>query len=263
MPSKLAVQMYTLRDHTRTAEDLDRALAKVAAIGYQAVQFSAIGCMSGAAPELSPQDARRMLDRHGLRCVATHRDWNDLLQRTDQEIAFHRTLGCDYAAIGSIPRPFHDKGPDGYREMIRAAAGFISKLKAAGIRWGYHNHSFEFARAERGGKRLFAVLIDESPPDFLFELDTYWAAHAGCSPAPLLIRLAGRIPVVHFKDMEVALGEGPVMAPIGEGNLDWDAIIAACEAGGTEWYCIEQDICRRDPFDCLESSLKFLSAKGL
>jgi sugar phosphate isomerase/epimerase len=53
------------------------------------------------------------------------------------------------------------------------------------------------------------------------------------------------------------------MAPVGEGNLDWDGIIAAGEEGGVEWYAIEQDVCRRDPFDCLASSFEFLAAKGL
>jgi sugar phosphate isomerase/epimerase len=58
--------------------------------------------------------------------------------------------------------------------------------------------------------------------------------------------------------MEVVEGDGPVMAPVGEGNLEWPQILAACSEGGTEWLIVEQDEFRRDPFDCLASSLMFL-----
>jgi sugar phosphate isomerase/epimerase len=65
--------------------------------------------------------------------------------------------------------------------------------------------------------------------------------------------------VVHVKDKEVIPGEGPVMAPVGEGNLNWPRILDVCEKGGIEWYVVEQDTCRRDPFDCLRSSYEYLS----
>jgi sugar phosphate isomerase/epimerase len=50
---------------------------------------------------------------------------------------------------------------------------------------------------------------------------------------------------------------------VGEGNLPWDTILPACERAGVEWYAVEQDICRRDPFDCLRSSFTFLSEHGI
>jgi len=74
-----------------------------------------------------------------------------------------------------------------------------------------------------------------------------------------MARCAGRAPVIHLKDREVVEKEGPVMAPIGEGNLPWNTILPACENAGVKWYAIEQDTCRRDPFDCLRSSYEYLS----
>ena len=54
----------------------------------------------------------------------------------------------------------------------------------------------------------------------------------------------------------------PVMAPIGEGNLPWaESILPACRKAGVRWYAVEQDVCRRDPFDCLRASFDFLSAQ--
>ncbi len=53
------------------------------------------------------------------------------------------------------------------------------------------------------------------------------------------------------------------MAEVGEGNLNWPAILQACRAAGVEWYIIEQDICQRDPFESLAISLKNVRGMGL
>ena len=262
MASALAVQMFTLRDFTKTERDFTAALARCRAIGYEAVQLSAVGCMGGERPEVSASRARQLLDEHGLRCVATHRGWEALLGPTAAEIEFHRALGCGYVAVGGLPGSYHEAGADGYRRFIREAQTVLPKLRAAGLTFGYHNHAHEFVRIAPGPRTCYDLLIDEGGNLLTLELDTFWAMHAGADPVALLRRLHGRVPVVHFKDKEV-VAEGPVMAPIGEGNLNWDAIIAACRAAGTQWYCVEQDTCRRDPFDCLRASFEFLSAKGL
>jgi sugar phosphate isomerase/epimerase len=256
--------MYTVRDFTKTAEDLAASLEKIAKIGYKAVQLSAVGAMNGDTPEVDAARACRMLDDNGLSCIATHRSWEQLSGNIEAEIEFHKTLGCPFTAIGGIPQPYGAEGADGYRRFVKDAAPIIAKLKAAGIQFGHHNHSHEFQRIEPGSPRTFwDILIDEGGPDYLLETDIYWVWHAGVDPVALTRRTAGRAPVIHLKDKEVVPKDGPVIAAIGEGNLPWDTIIPACEEAGTDWYCVEQDVCRRDPFDCLRSSYEFLTAKGL
>jgi sugar phosphate isomerase/epimerase len=259
----VAAQMYTIRDFTKTARDLAESLEKVRAIGYEAVQLSAVGAMNGERPEVTAEAAREMLDANGLKCIATHRSWDDLANRTDAEIAFHRTLGCDFTAIGGIPGAYGEQGAEGYARFVREAAPVIARLKDAGIRFGYHNHAHEYQRIGPGRRTLYDIFIEQGGPDFLLELDVYWVDHAGVNPVRILERCSGRVPVIHVKDKEVIAKEGPVMAAVGEGNLDWEGILPACKAAGVEWYCVEQDICRRDPFDCLRSSHAFLSAQNL
>jgi sugar phosphate isomerase/epimerase len=260
MTFKLAVQMYTIRDFLKNERDLAESLAKISAMGYPAVQLSAVGAMNGENPEVSATQARKMLDDNGLKCIATHRNWDDLAQKTEQEIEFHRTLGCDFTAIGGLPKSYQENGAEGYAQFVRDAAPVIARLKEAGIRFGYHNHAFEFERIGAGRRTLYDIFIEEGGPDFLLEIDIYWVGHAGFNPLRLIERCHGRMPVIHIKDKEVAERE-PVMAPIGEGNLDWEHILPACEEAGVEWYAVEQDVCRRDPFDCLRSSFEFLSGQ--
>lgn len=261
MKEKLAVQLFTVRDFTKSAGELAVTLRRIAGIGYPAVQLSAVGCMSGASPEVSAADAKTMLDDHNLRCIATHRSWDDLRSRLDEEIAFHRTLACDYCAIGSIPATY---GPtyDGYRRWLDDARPVIEGLKAAGIRFGHHNHSREFYKPERAGRMLEEILIDEGGTDLMMELDLYWIAHAGVSPERIVERCRGRLPVIHLKDREPFPDSNECrIAAVGEGSMEWNHIIPTCERAGVQWYTIEQDTCPRDPFDCLQSSYDYLSQR--
>ena len=257
MKSKLAVQMFTVREHTNTAADLAETLRRIREIGYEAVQVSCVGAMNGEKPEVDAKLARKMLDDNGLRCIATHRPLDQLKNHTDAEIEFHQILGCDYAAFGGIFGG--DQSYEQYRTFASEAKEIIEKLKPAGIRFGHHNHSHEFARPELKGKTLEDILIDEATPELMLELDLYWIENAGLNCVRILERCHGRVPVIHLKDKEVELGKNETrMAPIGEGNMDWSSIIPACKAAGVDWYAVEQDNCYRDPFDCLKSSFDYL-----
>ena len=91
-------------------------------------------------------------------------------------------------------------------------------------------------------------------------LDTYWVHMGGADVCAWMEKLSGRIPCIHLKDMAVS-GWEPVMAPVGEGNLDFDKIIKTAKRCGTEHLLVEQDTCVGSPFDCLEISFKNLRGK--
>lgn len=256
---RLAAQLYTLRDYTKTRDGFEECLARCAAIGYAGVQLSAVGCMNGDEPEVDAAAARELLDRYHLICCATHRPQDRLVEHTDAEIAFHKTLGCDYTAVGGAFGT-GDKA-SGYRDFLQQTAPMIERFAVAGIRFGYHNHAHEFIREDRYGPTMMDLLIAEGPSALQFEIDTFWVVHAGADLIPLLERLRGRLAMVHAKDREVISQKGPVMAPVGEGNLNWDAILPVLADAGTEWVIVEQDECQRDPFDCLASSHDFLAAR--
>lgn len=261
MTNKLAVQLFTLRDHLKTTADFKTSMERIAAMGYPAVQLSAVGAMNGENPELSAVQAKEILDANNLKCIATHRSWDQLSKDTDNEIEFHKTVGCDFTAIGGIPSPYKEEGADGYKRWIDDAAPVIARLKAGGVRFGYHNHAFELERVDyqNGEPRtLLDLIIDCGNPDMLLELDLYWLAHGGANPQRIVEKCAGRMPVIHIKDKEMD-GNEPIMAPIGEGNMDWAHLIKACNDSGVEWVAIEQDKCYRDGFDCLKSSYDYLA----
>jgi sugar phosphate isomerase/epimerase len=251
-PNRLAAQMYTLRDFIKTPEGLRDALQRVSEMGYKGVQMSAVGAFDIG---LTAAQARKWLDEFGLKCMATHRPWKRYTEALDEEIVFHQTLGCDYAGLGSFTG-LYGVTPDDYRRFVADLAPIIAKLKSVGIRFGVHNHAVEFMKFD--GLHPFDVLIDEGGPDIQLLIDTYWVHEAGVDVIPLIQRCAGRVAVLHLKDREVTK-EGTRMGAVGEGNLPWAEIVRAADAAGAEWYAVEQDVCPRDPFDCLKSSFEYLS----
>ena len=97
-----------------------------------------------------------------------------------------------------------------------------------------------------------------------FELDVYWIQAGGADPAAWVYRCAEREPLLHLKDMRITPEREQRYAEIGEGNLNWSAILGAAEESGVEWYLVEQDQCYDlDPFESLAISYRNLNAWGL
>ena len=73
--------------------------------------------------------------------------------------------------------------------------------------------------------------------------------------------MKNRIPCVHLKDMEMT-GNGAVMAPVMEGNLNFPGILKELEDSVCQYLLVEQDICQTSPFDCLQRSYDNLARAG-
>jgi sugar phosphate isomerase/epimerase len=251
--SKIAAQLYTVREFTQTPEDIAETMKKVAAIGYEAVQLSALAPMD-------PKELRAICDGEGLTVCATHIGYERIANDPDGVIEEHNTLGCKYPAIGGLPGEYRTDG-ESYSRFAEECSEAVKPLAAAGMTFAYHNHSFELEKF--GDRTGLQILYEDSDPElFTAELDTYWVQHGGGSPLAWIDKLGSRNHIIHFKDMTMK-GREQIMTEIGEGNLDWPGIIAACERAGTEWYIVEQDTCQRDPFESLKISFDNLKAMGV
>jgi len=248
----LAAQLYTVREFTKTPADIVETMKKVAAIGYRAVQLSALG-------EMDPQELRDVCDGEGLTICATHVGYDFMAGSTAECIERHQIYGCTYAGIGGLPGDY--RSAEGYARFAVEASETARKLLEGGIRFVYHNHNFELEKY--GDRTGLQILYEDSDPEvFLSEIDTYWIQAGGGSPATWIRSLAGGAPVVHLKDMTMQ-GRDQIMAEIGEGNLDWPDILEACAEAGVDYYIVEQDTCQRNPFESLAISYQNLNAMGL
>jgi sugar phosphate isomerase/epimerase len=250
---KIGAQLYSARDYTKTPADIEDTLRRVKAIGFEVIQISGFGpcdvdLLAGWIKEL------------GLDVCVTHVPWNRLADPLELKkvVSEHRKFGCTHIGLGSKPTDVFPNSYEGYTRFIKKANEICRLLKAEGMTFGYHNHDFEFQKWD--GVRAMDRIIEECP-EIQFILDTFWVQAGGGNPASYIKKLAGRIKVIHFKDYRIK-DRTRQFAEIGEGNLEWDEIIAACKETRIPYAVIEQDgDFLSDPFESLALSLSFLRGK--
>jgi sugar phosphate isomerase/epimerase len=250
--SQVALQLYTLRDFCKTAEDFAATVKKVRAIGYTAVQISAVGPIPEA-------DLVAMCKAEGLTICATHENGQKILDETEAVIARLHALGTKLTAY-PYPAGVDFNNPEHVSTLIRKLDIAGAKFRAAGLKLGYHNHAHEFYRPAGGPTILERIYAETSPENIVAELDTYWVQRGGGDVVAWVQSVKGRIPFIHLKDYKVNPGGEPSLCEIGAGTLPFARIIAEAEAGGCEWFIVEQDTCPGDPFASIKQSFDYIKA---
>ncbi|MDR2514380.1 MAG: sugar phosphate isomerase/epimerase [Christensenellaceae bacterium] len=251
---KLGAQLYTLRKDTQSAEGLLASLYAVKELGYKAVQ------LSGQGVGISDEEIAGFLKETGLVCAATHFGFEKLKGDFAGVVKAHGLWGCGYVGLGSMPEEYR-RSEEGFVAFAKEASELAGRFKAEGLCFIYHNHQFEFQRF--GQKTGFELLMENSCEALQFEIDTFWMQVGGGDVPALIERAAGRSDVIHYKDLVIDGESKQCMAEIGQGNLNWEAILRASERAGVKWVLVEQDECRRPPIESLGISLEFLNGKGI
>ncbi len=252
--SMLGAQLYTVRKFIQTIPDIAETLRKIADIGYKAIQISALG-------PVDLKKVAKMVEDNGLLVVGTHTDWDHFLNKLDEVITEYKIWGCSHAAIGGLFDPKYCSSK-GLKQFLNELGPVSERLAKEGIDFSYHNHNHELIR--HGKKTWLEMLYEQASPEMLkAEIDVYWIQAGGGDPMAWIKKCAGREPLLHLKDMTVGSGRQQRFAEIGEGNMNWPAIIQAAKESGVEWYIVEQDECYgRDPFESLAISYHNLQAMG-
>lgn len=250
--SQVAIQLYTLRDVCKTAEDFAATMKKVREIGYTAVQISGVGPIPEA-------DLVAMCKAEGLTICATHEPAQKILDETDAVIARLQALGTKLTAY-PFPAGIDFDNPEHVDTLIKKLDAAGAKFRAAGLKLGYHNHANEFYRPA-GGKTFLECVYDEtSPENIVAELDTFWVQRGGGDVVEWVKRVKGRTPFIHLKDYMVNAKGEPHFCEVGSGTLDFKRIVAEADAGGCEWFIVEQDSCPGDPFVSIKKSFDYIKA---
>ena len=226
---KLGAQFYSIRDNTKTPEDLKKSFEAMKKIGYSVAQMSAI----------CPIDAellRSYTEEYDMPITCTHSAFDRIVGDTDALIKEHIIYGCPVIGLGSMPAEYRGS-LDGLKAFLSAIKNPMQKIEDAGLRFAYHNHAFEFELD--GDKPFFDIMIEEAPT-LNFILDTYWVKYGGYSPLDYIKRIgAQRMTNLHFKDMK----EEPkgAICPCGTGVVDFGEIKALGEKLGIPYALVEQD----------------------
>lgn len=244
----VGLQMYTVRD--AAARDFAGTLRQVVEMGYAGVEWAGYGGMSAEA-------LRSLIDDLGLRSFGGHVGLDVLSADPLKEIEFHLALGSPTITLPWLAEKYRSE--EGILDVAGVMNAAGAKCREHGLQLCYHNHDFEFQTI--GERTLHALLFANTDPDLVMaEIDTYWVEYAGHSSADVIRSLTGRCPLIHVKDMAPGTR---AFAEFGEGTLEWDSIITACEESGAQFYIIEQDVCARPPLESARTSIENARKRGM
>ena len=249
----IGLQMYSLRFYAPS--NAVAKLEKARELGFTAIE-------GGGLPRTAPQESIKIIEQHGLKLVSTGADYNRLKNDPDAAVAQAKALGAKYVMCSWIP---HAKGKFSEKEAREAAAVFNAageKFKNAGITFTYHCHGYEFQ--PYGDGTLFDLIVKETKPEFVsFEIDVFWAAQGGADPAKLIAQHGSRFKLMHVKDLKKgaainSTGGGPDedSVPVGQGSVDWAAVLKAAQNAGVEYYFIEDEA--KNAVEQIPQSLRYL-----
>jgi sugar phosphate isomerase/epimerase len=230
----LGVQLYTLRE--AIAEDIDATLAAVAEIGYEEVElFQLHG--------LTPAEMRGKLDAVGLRAGSSHYDLNALREDLGRHVDGALEIGQRLMVVPSISGD--ERSPEGLARVAEDFNRIGEAVRGAGMRFGYHNHDWEFQRFDDGSMPM-DILLDETDEALVdWQMDLFWTVHGGSDPLEQMSVRSGRVTSVHVKDRTA---EGR-MVDVGDGVIDFASLLVAAGAQGLLHAFVEHDT----PGDAVES----------
>ncbi len=240
-------------------------LTALKAIGYAVIE-------GGDTFGMTAQQFRALTDRIGLKCPSIHANMADLVSDADAHIALAKTLGARWLVCSSPQPPVAlDPAKPWLTAMTQAMtadawkvnAGHLAELAPrvakAGLTLAYHNHSMEFV--DQGGYCGYD-LIAAASPQLRLEMDLGWVLAAGRDPVATLHQHAGKVDLLHLKDMIVdpAWPTGHRSVALGEGLIDWKAVLAEAARCGVRQTFVEQEAPFKEPIlKSLKTSADYLA----
>jgi sugar phosphate isomerase/epimerase len=237
------LQMYSLQ------EDFDRdtpgTLDRLKAQGFTDIETSVF-------TKLPAEELRALLVARGMTCSSHHVRPESLEKGMEKVIADAKALGAAQVVCPILPH----KGELDRDQVLKGAAAFNrygAAIKAAGLKFAYHNHALDFMAADSSSKpeeTFYDVLISATDPELVsFQLDVFWVAWGGAKATAVIEKHGPRICSLHLKDL--AKDTTPDvrnpksarthMVRLAAGRVDIPAVIATAKAKGVKHFIIEDE----------------------
>ena len=244
------IQLYTVG--TDLEKDPAGTLKKLRQIGFVEVETSPM-------MKQTPAEFHELARAAGLRVPSAHLMFG--FKATEPLLEDGKTLGVEYvvstvllpgappAASEAVFHSLNTLGAEDFHKVAARANEIGQQAKAAGLKYAYHNHNFEF-RDLGGGETGYAILLRETDPAVVhFEADTGWMRVAGADPVALLTKHPERFAMLHVKDFksltkpvtELMAADAPTPTEVGRGEVDVRAIVAAGRKAGVRHIFVEQE----------------------
>jgi len=264
----IGLQLYSVRK--LLPGNYAGTLKQIAALGYGEVE--AAGYFNH-----SVQEVRQALNDAGLRCPSAHYSHDDLSRDFDEIVAFNKDLGVSYiiCSFPGIKNPSRLKDRsfdtivqsftiDDWRWNADQFNQMGAKVKAAGMKFGYHNHTMEF-RAQNGIVPFDELLRLTDPSLVTIEMDCGWVMVGGGNAVDYLRHYPSRISMLHVKDFKKTDKPSSVITPppaaeLGQGTADYHPIFAAARKANIKHYFVEQEAFDMPPMEALKIDADYMKS---
>jgi sugar phosphate isomerase/epimerase len=266
----VGIQLYSIRDDM--TKDPLGTLKKLAAMGYKYVEHA--NYVKGAFYGYSPTEFRKILDDLGLKMPSGHtvmgkQHWDaDKREFTD---AWKKTVE-DAAVVGQefVISPWLDadlrKTYDGILSYMEVFNKSGELCKKSGMKFGYHNHDFEFSQ-QLNGMTVYDIILKNTDPALVMQqLDMGNMYNGGAKADDILKKYPGRFESLHVKDeiLSEKAGEKYESTVLGKGIVNVkENLELVKKAGGTKHLIIEQEAYQgQAPIDSVKDDLAVMKKWG-
>lgn len=248
---QIGLQLWSVREDIE--KDLEGTLERIAAIGFAGIE-------TAFWPEGVSLDAgAKALEKAGLSVCSIHCEI-PVKEEQSKFLEMAEAYQCKNMIWHGWPEDPRYKTLAGTKELAQIYREASDFSQENGLRFGLHNHWWEFQKMEDADIMPFEYLLTELGDKIFFEIDCYWASVAKQNPAEVLRKWGKHAEFLHIKDGP-AVHDEPMTA-VGKGIIDYKAV-AAAGSGSTQWMVVELDECATDMFEAIEQSKSYLLDNGL
>lgn len=266
----MGLQLYSVRDEMK--EDPMGTLTQLAEMGYKNVEHA--NYVDRKFYGYSPSEFKKILDDLGLKMLSGHTvmgaaHWNaDKKEFTD----LWRNTVDDAAVVGQefVVSPWLDeslrKTADDLKRYMEVFNKSGELCKKSGMKFGYHNHDFEFS-VMLDGSTVYDIMLKNTDPDLVIQqLDIGNLYNGGAKAIDIVRRYPGRFQSMHVKDEIASAGghEKFESTILGTGIVNVKEVIdLGRKSAGTKHFIIEQESYQgKSPISCMKENLDIMKKWG-
>ena len=245
------VQTFTVRRAQK--KSIEKAYLPLIKLGIKSFEVARI--------EFSPENAERirsLVEKHGIQIASVQVKPKYVFGDPEKIIDFCKATNCKNVVISMLPFKCILGSEKSFYDFVSLLDERFDMYEKSGITLAYHHHNWEYVRLSNGKTRMQELISLTKKIKFVH--DTYWSAQSGVAPERQIREFGDRLLGVHLRDL--AFGKRglkvlPHDCAIGEGVIDFCAVLSAVNESGCEYLVIEQNT--KDPYAEIEKSFKKLS----
>jgi sugar phosphate isomerase/epimerase len=266
----VGIQLYSVRDDMN--KDPFGTLRQISAMGYKYVEHA--NYVDRKFYGNSAKEFKKILNDLGLKMPSGHtvmkpthwddtkKDFSDAWKYTVEDAA---VLGQQYVISPSMESAYRKD----YDKLLKFMEIFNKSgelCKKSGMKFGYHNHDFEFSE-KLSNETLYDIILKNTDPDLVVQqLDIGNLYNGGAKAIDLVKKYPGRFSSLHVKDEIMAAGgsEKYESTILGTGIVNVKEVIDLVRKHSKNvHYIIEQESYQgKTPLDCAKEDLAIMKKWG-